>query len=71
MMCLFSNRCKFWRHCLLYRSGDHYCDLTGGDYDIDPFEFRPVGCYRQFEEHGKDCKYWIKKHEKITSTKDI
>lgn len=64
-MCLSNliirRRCKWWKHCKLYTPTNDYCTITGGDYDIDPFDFRPVRCYRLFEEQGKNCKYWTDK----------
>jgi hypothetical protein len=63
-MCIFSSKCKFHKHCSLYMSNSHTCNITGGDYGIDPCEFRPAGCYRMFERDGKNCKYYIKKQVK-------
>jgi hypothetical protein len=60
-MSIFDSKCKFYKHCSLYQINGYHCNETGGSYDITPFEFRPVGCYRLFKEHGKECKYYIKK----------
>ena len=62
-MCIFSSKCKWHKHCSLYSVTSEYCTKTGGDYDINPFEFKPVGCYRLFEAQGKSCKYYIKNKE--------
>ncbi len=66
-MGIFSNKCKFRKHCTGYRNNSVTCNEEGGDYGIDPFEFRPVGCYRDLDKHGKLSKFWVDKHEKITN----
>jgi hypothetical protein len=67
-MCFFSSKCKFWKHCSLYKIDNVTCNKDRGDYALSLWEFRPAGCYRQFEKDGKNCKYWVKRHEKTVST---
>lgn len=51
-------KCKFWKHCTLYRDVSNACSKVGGDaYGID----RPGGCYRNLEEKGKKSQYWKEK----------
>lgn len=61
---MLRRRCKWWKHCKLYDYLSDYCTVTGGDYDSNPFDFKPVDCYRLFEEQGKNCKHWIDKTNK-------
>jgi hypothetical protein len=50
-------KCKFWKHCKLYRNPSDACNKAGGDaYGIN----RPGGCYVDLENNGKNSKYWKK-----------
>jgi hypothetical protein len=62
MFNIFSTKCKFWKHCKLYREGevDDTCNKARGwYYGIG----RGGGCYRDFEQNGKNSRYWINKRE--------
>lgn len=49
-------KCKFWKHCKLYRNGMDTCDKTGGSYYDDG---APAGCYRDLELNKQKSTYWL------------
>ena len=54
-MGLFDSRCKFYKHCILFRSDIDTCTKTGGAYYEDG---RPAGCYRDLDLKSNNSIYW-------------
>ena len=52
---IFFKKCKYRRHCKLYRCDEYVCNEVGGAYyGYD----RYAGCYRSIEEKGKASSCW-------------
>lgn len=64
---MFSNKCKFWKHCKLYCDDSYACNNNSGNFYGGLGEFRPGGCYRDLDKNGKQSKYWVERHEKVTN----